>query len=180
MVEELQAQQVSTGEVQRVLQELLAEGVAVRDLVRILEAIGERARHSRDPDTLVEAVRTSLGPAISSGFATGGHLPAVTLEPLAEQALHAALRVGEQGPFLALGPDAVRTLVEQTTQAVDRVRNTGVEPVLVCGAAIRRSLRRLLVSAMANPPAVISYTEIGSHLEVDAVGIVSADDLVTA
>jgi flagellar biosynthesis protein FlhA len=178
VLDDLGALQVTTGEIQRVLHDLLEEGVAVRDLVRILESVGERARQTRDPDALVEAARSALGPAISAVYAADGRLPVVTIAPLAEQALHGALRVGEQGAFLALGPDAVQALTDGVSREVDRIRNTNVEPVLVCGAAIRRSLRRLLASALPNPPAVIGYTEIGGHLQVQTLGTVSIDEPV--
>src|SRR5690606_10827128 len=112
VVDDLNAIQVSNAEVQRVLQDLLDEGVAIRDLVRILEAIGERARQTRDPEALVSAVRNALGPAISGALADAGRLPVVTISPLLETAMHNALRPGDGGAFLALEPEHARLFAE--------------------------------------------------------------------
>src|SRR5664279_4077627 len=69
VAEEVTAASLSLGEVQRVLQQLLDEGVAIRDFVRICEVLSERARVTKDPEALTEAVRASLGPAISASHA---------------------------------------------------------------------------------------------------------------
>jgi flagellar biosynthesis protein FlhA len=92
--------------------------------------------------------------------------------------MHGAVRPGDGGTFLALAPEHAREFTERLAFEVDRVRNEGVEPVLVCGAPIRASLRRLVVSGLANPPAVIAYTELGAHLQVETVGMVDIDEHV--
>ena len=180
VVDDLLAIQVSNAEIQRVLQELLDEGVAIRDLVRILEAIGERARQTRDPEALVSAARAALGPAISGALAVGGRLPVITISPLLETALHGALRPGDGGTFLALPPEQAHELTNQLAREVDRIRNEGIEPVLVCGAPVRAALRRLVVSGLPNPPAVIAYTELGAHLQIETMGVVELDEHVLA
>src|SRR5262249_39493527 len=91
VIDDLTATPVSVGEIQRVLQELLDERIPIRDLVRIFEAIGERARHTHAPESLVEAARAALGPAISAVFATDNKLPVLTLDPLVERELNEAL-----------------------------------------------------------------------------------------
>jgi flagellar biosynthesis protein FlhA len=179
VVDDLGAMQVSNAEIQRVLQNLLDEGVGIRDLVRILEAIGERARQTRDPEALVSATRSALGPAISSALATEGKLAVITISPLLEAALHDAVRPGDGGTFFALGPDHAREFTEQLSREVDRVRDTAVEPAILCGAPIRAALRRLVASATVNPPAVIAYSELGAHLRIEPVGTVDLEqDLV--
>jgi flagellar biosynthesis protein FlhA len=173
VIEDLQALQVANAEIQRVLQNLLDEGVGIRDLVRILEAIGERARQTRDPEALVNATRSALGPAISSALASDGRLSVITIEPLLEARLHDVVRPGDGGTFLALAPDDARELTEQLSREVDRVRDQAIEPAVLCGAPVRAALRRLVVSAVVNPPAVLAYSELGSHLRVDPVGTVT-------
>jgi flagellar biosynthesis protein FlhA len=180
VIDDLNAIQVSNAEVQRVLQDLLDEGVAIRDLVRILEAVGERARQTRDPEMLVAAARNALGPAISGALAEGGRLPVITISPLLETAMHGALRPGDGGTFLALDPEQARAFSERLAAEVDRIRDAGIEPVLVCGAPVRSALRRLVSSALVNPPAVVAYTELGAHLQVDTVGLVDLDERVLA
>jgi flagellar biosynthesis protein FlhA len=176
VVDDITALQLSNAEIQRVLQDLLAEGVGIRDLVRILEAVGERARQTRDPEALVSAARSALGAAISTALAVEGRLPVITISPLLESTLHGSLRPGDGGTFLALAPEQARDFTEQLSREIDRVRDAGIEPAIVCGAPVRPALRRLVVSGLVNPPAVIAYTELGSHLEVEPVGMVDIDE----
>ena len=82
VVEELGSAQVTLAEVQRVLRDLLDEGVSVRNLSKIFEVVTEKVRTTRDPEALVEASRQALGPALSAALATDGHLPVVTIDPV--------------------------------------------------------------------------------------------------
>ena len=104
VVEELGSAQVTLAEVQRVLRDLLDEGVSVRNLSKVFEVLTEKVRTTRDPEALVEGCRQALGPALSAGLATDGHLPVITIEPLLEQQLSEVLRTSDNGSFLRAGP----------------------------------------------------------------------------
>jgi flagellar biosynthesis protein FlhA len=174
VVDDLTAAQVSTSEIQRLLQEMLLEQVPIRDLVRILEAVSERARHSHDPEGLVEAARRALGPAISASFAEGRHLPVLTLDPLVERTLQDALRPGDHGTWLAIEPElalALSAAVQRQTFAAEQL---GHQPVLVCSAPIRPALRRLLAAFPGCPP-VLALDELGPQLEIETLGTVNVD-----
>ncbi|MEX2658077.1 MAG: flagellar biosynthesis protein FlhA [Acidimicrobiales bacterium] len=172
VVEELTPALLGLGEIQRVLQGLLAEGVPVRDLVRIFEALSERARVTKDADGLTEAARAALGPAISSSLATDGRLAAVTLDPLVEHSLLESLRHGEQGPFLALDPSQIERLAIEVAQRAETAEQRGEQPVLVCSAALRPALRRLVAGAAPRLP-VLSYAELSPNLVVETIGVVT-------
>jgi flagellar biosynthesis protein FlhA len=172
VIDELNGANVSTGEIQKVLQLLLDEGVAIRDLVRIFEVISERARVNKDPEQIVEAVRTALGPAISASFAKDNKLPVITLDPLVEHALGDTLRSGDQGTFLALDPQTAEALALAAAREAEAAEMKGVEPVLVCATQLRPSLRRLLHAAAPRLP-VLAYTELGSQLELETMGVVN-------
>jgi flagellar biosynthesis protein FlhA len=172
VIEDLTTAQVAVGEIQRVLQELLDERIPVRDLVRIFEAIGERARHTHAPEALVEAARAALGPAISAVFATDGRLSVLTLDPLVERELNEALRVGEAGSYLALDPDLTIGLTNGVADAVTRAEQLGRQPVLVCSNVIRPALYRLLVAFPHCPP-VLALNEIGPQLQIETLGTVN-------
>ena len=102
VVEELTPTQLSLGEVQRVLQSLLDEGISIRDLVRIFEAISLRAAVTKDVDTLVESARVALGPAIVAQHTSGGTVHVISLDPRLEQQMLEAQRQTEAGTILAL------------------------------------------------------------------------------
>jgi flagellar biosynthesis protein FlhA len=176
LAEELGGNNVSLGEVQRVLQALLEEGVGVRDLVRILETVTERARVSKDIEGMTESVRAALGPAISSAHASGGRLAVMTVEPLLEHTLLESMRTGEQGSFLALDPDTAEAFALKVAATAREAEERGVRPVLVCSAQLRPAVRRLTKNVVPGLP-VLAYGEIGAQLELETMGVI---DLVPA
>jgi flagellar biosynthesis protein FlhA len=172
VIEDLMTSQVAVGEIQRVLQDLLDERIPIRDLVRIFEAIGERARHTHSPEALVESARAALGPAISAVFATDGRLSVLTLDPLVERELNEALRLGEAGSYLALEPELTIALTNGMAEAVLRAEQMGRQPVLVCSNVIRPALYKLLVAFPHCPP-VLALNEIGPQLQIETLGTVN-------
>jgi flagellar biosynthesis protein FlhA len=169
--EELAACQLTLGDVQRVLVALLDEQVAITDLVRIFEVLTERGQHTREPELLVEAVRATLGPAISGALAVGGRLPVIVLDPMTEHQVVEAVRPGAAGSFLALDPGTGEQLAVEVARAVERAEQVGDQPVLVCSPQARSALRRLVAQVVPRLP-VLAYTEIGPHLVVETVGVV--------
>ncbi|MCU1346124.1 MAG: flagellar biosynthesis protein FlhA [Acidimicrobiia bacterium] len=172
VVDELNAANITLAEVQRVLQDLLDDRVAIRDLVRILEAIGERGRMSRDPEQLLEAVRGAIGPAISGAHASEGRLSVITIDPLTEQGMLGALVAGADGSFLGIEPEAAEALGQLVLHEVTQAEQNGINPVLVCSTQLRPALARLVRSVSPNL-AVLSYAEIGPQLNIDTVGTVN-------
>jgi flagellar biosynthesis protein FlhA len=172
VIDELNGANVTTGEIQRVLQLLLDESVGIRDLVRIFEVVSERARVTKDPEQIVESVRTALGPAISSSYAKDGKLPVITLDPLVEHALAETLRTGDTGTYLALDPQTAEQLALAVAREAEAAEMKGIEPVFVCATQLRPSVRRLLHAAAPRLP-VLAYTELGAQLELDTIGVVN-------
>ncbi len=172
VIDELNGANVTTGEIQRVLQMLLDEGVGIRDLIRIFEVISERSRVTKDPEQIVETVRTALGPAISASFAKDGKLPVITLDPLVEHALAETLRTGDTGTYLALDPQTAEQLALAVAREAEAAEMKGIEPVFVCATQLRPSVRRLLHAAAPRLP-VLAYTELGAQLELDTIGVVN-------
>jgi flagellar biosynthesis protein FlhA len=168
VVDDLNTVGVTAGEVQRVLAGLLDDGVPIRDLVRILEAVGDRARTSRTIESMVEAARNDLGPAITTALATDGRLTAVTLSASTEHRLLAGLRTIDGTTQLELVPDDADQLVRTLTELVGASAMHGTTPVLVCSAPLRPALGRL-VKATVPGVAVVNYNEIGDHLQIDVI-----------
>ena len=172
VVEELTPSQLSLGEVQRVLQHLLDEKVAVRDLVRIYEALSLRAATSKDVDALVDAARAALGPAIVAPYARGGAVHVLSFEPTLEQRMLEALRPGDGGTVIALDPELGQSMLMEVGELVAAAENQDLRPVVVCAPQLRGSVRRLLRPLHEGLP-VLSYTElVGSH-EIRSAGVVS-------
>jgi flagellar biosynthesis protein FlhA len=173
VVEELTPALLQLGDIQRALQGLLDEQVPIRDLVRIFEALSQRARVSTDAEGLVEAARATLGAAISTPYAQDGRLSVITLDPLLEQRLMERLRPGEHGSFLALDADDAEHIVMETNRLAERAEQLGNVPVLACMAQLRPALKRLVKTGNPRLP-VLAYAELGSQLQLETVGTVSA------
>jgi flagellar biosynthesis protein FlhA len=171
VAEELTGAGLSLAEVQTVLQALLDEQVPIRDLVRILEVLSERARTTRDPVALTEAARIAIGPAIAAAHLHDGRLPVLTLDPLLEHGLVDAIRPTESGAVLAADPETTERLMTSVTHAVHTVEQTGVRPVLLCSGGLRSPLRRLLRTVDPDL-AVLSYAELDRTVPVDAIGVI--------
>ncbi|HJX43730.1 MAG TPA: flagellar biosynthesis protein FlhA [Geodermatophilus sp.] len=173
VVEELTPSLLTLGEIQRVLHALLTENVSIRDLVRIFEALSLRAKSSTDLDGLVEAVRSSLGAAISQPYVTPDErLHVLTLDPAFEQRLLEAVRHGDGGQVLALDAGSVDALVTGCTGLLEVAENHGLAPVLVCSPQVRAALSRLVRQVLPRLP-VISYTEVSRTAQIESLGVVS-------
>jgi flagellar biosynthesis protein FlhA len=180
VVEELTPGLLNLGEIQRVLHRLLDEGVPVRDLVRIFEALSMAAKNGTDTDHLVEAARAALGPAIAAHHAVDGVLPVLTLDPRVEQNLLGALRVTEAGTQLALDPTQAQDLVTEITRLATAAEDRGGPAVLACAPQLRAPLYRLVHVAVPRL-AVLSYSELagGTH-RIDTIGVVNSGYTIAA
>ena len=163
VVDEVVPDVLSLGEIQRVLQALLREGVSVRDLGAIVEAVGDKARLTRDPAMLAEYARQALGRTIVAPYLdVEGTLRAIALDPALEQEVAEALVQTADGEFLAMDPTRARrrSCRRAPTRSSTRM-GRGARPVLLCSARVRRHLRRLCEQRLPQL-AVCSYNEIAA------------------
>jgi flagellar biosynthesis protein FlhA len=173
VVEELTPTLLSLGQIQKVLQALLDEGVPIRDLVRIFESLSLRAKVSVDPDGLVEAARSALGPAIAANYVTEGRLTVITLEPMLEQQLLESLRPSETGAFMAIDGMRAEAIVSEAARLAETAEQQGQAAVLACSPQLRLPLMRLL-RAGSRRIQVLSYSEIsGSTAQIETIGVVN-------
>jgi flagellar biosynthesis protein FlhA len=173
VVDELTPTHLSIGEVQRVLQSLLDENVSVRDLVRIYEALSLRAAVSKDLDTLVDAARQALGPAIVAPYVVDRTVHVISLEPQLEQQMLEDLRPTEQGSVIAMDPELGQSVLNQLARLLTEAENRNLRPVLVCSPQLRAAVRRLVRPSLHQLP-VLSYSELVGADQVRSIGIVSA------
>jgi len=174
VVDEVVPDVLSLGEVQRVLQALLREGVSIRDLGAVLEAIGDKARLTRDPAMLAEYARQALGRTITAPFLDSeGTLRVIALDPALEQKMAEALVQTADGEFLAMDPNDASALVESAAEQVELAIANGGRPVLLCSARVRRHLRQLCEQRLPQL-AVCSYNEISPGIGVETTGVIGA------
>jgi flagellar biosynthesis protein FlhA len=178
VVEEVVPEALSLGEIQRVLQSLLSEGVPIRDLGTIVEAIGDKARTTRDTSLLSEYARQALGRAITAPHLDEQlRLQAITLDPAIEQEVSTSITQTTDGEFLAMDPPRAQAIVNALRAQVEHATALGAGggrgPVLLCSARIRRHLRRLIAQAQPHL-AVCSYNEIAPGIDVETIGVIHA------
>jgi|SRR5579875_170511 flagellar biosynthesis protein FlhA len=179
VLDELQAAQVTAGDVLRVCRGLLAERVPVRSFVRILEAIAERARVSRDPEGLLESARAALGPQICANWATDGRLSVLVLSPPLEAMLSKTLTAGEEGSSLGASPELLSWVVDRARDMCRQVEGTGRRAVLVCASRLRPAMHRLLATRVPSL-GVLSVAELSRSFAVDHAGTISTPDQAAA
>ena len=177
VVDEVVPDVLSVGEIQRVLQSLLREGVSVRDLGAVVEAIGDKARLTRDVAMLAEYARQALGRTIVAPYLDAENtLRAIALDPALEQEIAEALVQTADGEFLAMDPARAHALVDSSAEVVEQALAHGGRPVLLCSARVRRHLRRLCEQRIPQL-AVCSYNEIAPGVSVETIGVLDPTSL---
>ncbi len=179
VVEEIGTAQVGLADIQRVLCDLLDEGVPIRDMVRILEAITERAKLAKDNDSLLDAVRTALGPTICSLYSTDNVLSVITLDAGLEHGLAESLKPGEDGLVLTIDPAQAEAIVNEIARVSTEAEQQGKTPVVVCGSRLRPALRRLVRTA-APRLGVLATSELAPQVRLDRIGVVSLTNAAAA
>ncbi len=175
VVDEVVPDVLSLGEIQRVLQSLLREGVSIRDLGVIVEAIGDKARLTRDPALLAEYARQALGRSITAPFIGADRkLRAIALDPMIEQEVSESITQTSDGEYLAMEPARAQALVTRSARPLRRRLRPG-RPARCC-CARPASAATCAGSASRRLPnlAVCSYNEIVPGIRVETVGVVEA------
>ncbi len=169
VVEEVVPGKLSLGGVHRVLQRLLRERVPIRDLVTILEALGDAADSTKDPVMLTEHVRRALSDAIvRSHLDDQGVLPAITLGPRLEQQLSALLAPRSGQPAPNLTPEMVSQLIRELEHVASARAIDGRLPPLVVPSALRLGVRNVLEPVLPHQP-VLSLAELPANVQLSAI-----------
>ena len=174
LVEELVPKLLGLGEVQKVLQNLLKEGISIRDLLTIMETLADYAPTTRDTDILTEYVRQSLKRAISTKyFPVHETTSVVRLDPKIEQEIMGSVKQTESGAFLNLDPARSKAIMEAVKKEVQKLENLGKTPIIITSPIVRMYFKRLTEDYFRDL-VVVSYNEVESNVELQSVGMVTA------
>ena len=174
LVEELVPKLLGIGEIQKVLQNLLKEGISIRDLLTIMETLADYAPTTRDTDILTEYVRQSLKRAISTKyFPPHETTSVVTLDPKIEQEIMAGVKQTENGAFLNLDPSRSRAILDSVGREIQKLENLGKSPIIITSPIVRMYFKRLTEDYYRDL-VVVSYNEVESNVELQSVGMVTA------
>ena len=175
LISELVPKMLSVGEIEKVLQNLLAEGISIRDLVTIFETLADYATTTHDTDVLTEYVRQSLKRAISNQYFFSNETTSViTLDPKVEQEIMNAVKQTEQGSYLALDPEYTQKLMISLKEEMSKLEELGRTPIIITSPIVRMYFKRLTEEQFKNLH-VLSYNEIDSDVELQSVGMVTVE-----
>ena len=176
LVDELTPKLLGLGEIQKVLQNLLREGISIRDLLSIFETLADHAATTRDTDVLTEYVRQNLKRAISGKyFDANGVTTVITLDPKIEQEIMSSVKPTEQGTYLTLDPERQRLIIEALKEQVKKLEDAGKNPIIITSPIVRMYFKKMTEDYFADL-IVVSYNEVESDVELQSVGMVSVND----
>ena len=175
IVEELVPKMLGLGEVQKVLQNLLREGISIRDLLTIFETLADYAQTTRDTDVLTEYVRQSLKRAISAKYFPANETTSVvTLDPKVEQEIMSSVKQTEQGAYLTLAPERTKAIMASVQTEIDKLESLGKNPIIITSPIVRMYFKRLTEDYFKDL-IVVSYNEVETNVELQSVGMVTVE-----
>ncbi len=175
LVDELIPSQLNLGEVQRVLQNLLAEGISIRDLLSIFEILADKSVSTRDTDVLTEYVRQGLKRAVSQKFFDEtDQNEVVLLSQKVEQEIMAAVKHTEQGTYFSLDPERIRQIMDDAQKKLSVLEEREKPPIVVCQPIVRMYFKKLCEDYLPDV-IVISYNEIDNNINITAVGTIGEE-----
>ncbi len=174
LIEDLVPKLLGIGEIQKVLQNLLAEGISIRDLLTIFETLADHAATSRDTDVLTEYTRQALKRAISNRYFMPNEATSViTLDPNIEQEIMSSVKQTEQGAYLTIDPERTKLIMASVEAEVSKLENLGKNPIVVTSPIVRMYFKKMTEEYFKDL-IVVSYNEIDSNVELQSVGMVTA------
>ena len=172
LVDEVVPKLFSLGDLQKVLGNLLREGVSIRDIATIIETLGEYGTVTRDPDMLTEHVRQALRRSITAKYVPDRKAHVITLDPEIENQILDNIRQTEHGSYVSLGADTVQQIFSSLRAAVERVQSLGLAPIVLTSPVVRYHFKRM-VEGLAPDLIVLSFNELEQNVDIQADGMVT-------
>ncbi|MDD6351411.1 MAG: flagellar biosynthesis protein FlhA [Lachnospiraceae bacterium] len=183
LIEETVGSVLTYSMIQRVLVQLLKEGVAIRDLETILEtmasAIVDKGVSPKDIDGIVEQVRIALKRTITRMYTEDGNMRVITLDADLERAMVDSLSKGENGFYLALSPDILQSVIRQVQDGIKKFGELDQPPVILTSQVMRTHFYHLIAQFFPNVR-VLSFNEVASNVQIQSIGSLKLEDRDTA
>ncbi|GAB6088220.1 flagellar biosynthesis protein FlhA [Alkaliphilus crotonatoxidans] len=172
LVDELVPGQLSLGDIQKVLKNLLKEGVSIRNMVTILETLADYSNLTRDTDMLTEYVRQALAKVITKQFITNQPTKVITLDQSLEQKIIDSIQQTDRGNFISIDPDIVQRLLSNLSYQIQKLTNLGEQPIIITAPVVRLYFKRL-TEQLTSDLVVLSYNEVDPTVEIQSIGMVN-------
>ena len=174
LVEEAIPGVVTYATLEKVLRNLLREGVPIKDLGIILETLVDSLSQGRDIDAATEQVRGALARTITRRFCEDGQLRVVTLDAEVEKKIIASLTRNEQGVYLAMGPDLMQQIVGQLAEQMHKFSDLSQTPIILVSQVIRGYFSKMITQFYPNVY-VLSFNEITNAVQIQAIGNITLE-----
>lgn len=172
VVDDIIPKVISVGYLQKILANLLKEGIPIRDLETILETIGDHSNVLKDTDIITEYVRQSLKRTITHRFAEANSLRVITLDTQIEDLIVSSVKKSDQGSYLAMPPDMIQRIVTDSNREIDKIKDV-IPTVIVLTSPVVRIYYKKLTEQFIPNITVLSYSEIDSTAQIQAIGNIS-------
>jgi flagellar biosynthesis protein FlhA len=163
---------VSLNELQRVLRNLLREGIPILDMETILETLADYAPNVKDHDMLTEYVRQALRRTITHKFSIAGQLKVVSLDSEIEDLIIKSIKKIEGGAYLALEPDIIQKIVTSTTEQINQMKKLVQEPIIITSPVVRIYFKKLLDQFYPDIT-VLSFNDIDTSVQIQSLGTIT-------
>ena len=165
---------VTVAELQKILNNLLKEGIPIRDMESILECIGDHGTMIKDTDMLTEYVRQRLKRTITRKYADGSSIKVITLDQNIENDILNSVKKNEHGTYLTLDPLVVQKIMESVTVQVEKVKELFIQPIVLASPIVRLYFK-LLIDQFHPQLTVLSFNEIDTDIQIQAIGSISLE-----
>lgn len=172
LIEELIPGQMSIGEIQKVLSNLLREGISVRDLLTILDTLSDYIHITRDVNILTEYVRQKLFRTISKQYFPSQSATVITIDQELEETLMASIQQNESGSYLSLNPSMTQGILNSLAALMHQLVSLGEMPIVVTAPIVRFYFKRL-TEQMIPDLVVLSYNELDPQVQLQSIGTVT-------
>ncbi len=169
IVEDLIPGVVTYGYLQKVLAMLLKEGIPIRDMETIMEALSDHTSAMKDIDIMVEYVRQALKRTVTRRFAEANSLRVITIDPRIEDMIVASVKKSDQGSYLSMDPETIQKIVARTTDEVNKIKDV-IPTVIVLTSPIVRVYFKKMIDQFIPGLTVLSYSEIDGTTQIQSVG----------
>ena len=163
---------VSLNELQRVLRNLLREGIPILDMETILETLADYSPNVKDQDMLTEYVRQALRRTITHKFSIAGQLKVVSLDSEIEDLIIKSIKKIEGGAYLALEPDVIQKIVTSTTEQINQMKKLVQEPIIITSPVVRIYFKKLLDQFYPDIT-VLSFNDIDTSVQIQSLGTIT-------
>ncbi|MDD3570861.1 MAG: FHIPEP family type III secretion protein, partial [Lachnospiraceae bacterium] len=158
---------------QKILSNLLKEGIPIKDMVTIIETIIDASATTRDVDAITERIRVALKRTITRKFCENGQMKVITLDAELEKTIITSMSKSEQGIYLSLSPEVLQTVLSQMAENIKRFNELSNKPIILTSHVIRIYFYRLIEQFYPNIY-VLSFNEIANNVQIQAIGNISS------